>query len=498
MESDQAPLVGIIQVNFVGNYLITWEPSVEPQPSGSQLSDLPSEIFDSQPSVSDAGFPSTNAELKRQFVSYIQRLIRRANGDSDSDADFCDPDIDQRGQLKSYYSLLAIVHDPTSALVATDITRFRAHMEAENIKLVETAFRRLCTGYLLTIDSLGKLWNEKNKRDAAHAEGGNKDDDDVGQNSEKESSGPAKRRKLVITGSSRGKADRIAQKSRGKADRDAQNLVPGWYHNMCVLTGGTFPLEAAHIIDFRVVKKLGADGDAIDIWDMLSHFWPIEDLESLMVAGNEKRNILPLRIDAHKFWDGHRFALRPLEQPTDPAHRLYLQVVWLKDINKDGNLVHSPWDHRKNGTITDFRRGSNDDHVFPAIQHGDVYELVTADEVTCPLPSMQFLRLRYAVQKLLAGMMAAGALKDIFRGPPPSAEGPVRDEAYMPGDWDMLIRSAQEEGLLSVEAAKRWRRHVLETAYQDYQARVEQDAEWRAEREILCRGEKVEDNGQGS
>ncbi|KAK3382905.1 hypothetical protein B0T24DRAFT_672844 [Lasiosphaeria ovina] len=44
-------------------------------------------------------------------------------------------------------------------------------------------------------------------------------------------------------------------------------------------------------------------------------------------------------------------------------------------------------------------------------------------------------------------MKAAGALKDIFRRPPPSIKGPVRDEAYMymPGDWEMLIETAQQE-----------------------------------------------------
>lgn len=114
-----------------------------------------------------------------------------------------------------------------------------------------------------------------------------------------------------------------------------------------------------------------------------------------------------------------------------------------------------------------FRRGSGDN--FPAIEHGDVYELVTADEVTCPLPNMDFLRLRYAIQKLLASMKAAGGLKDIFRHPPPSFQGPVRDEAYMPGDWEMLIEAAEQEGILSVEAAEGWRRYFSEIAYQDYQ-----------------------------
>ncbi|KAK3371698.1 hypothetical protein B0T24DRAFT_333947 [Lasiosphaeria ovina] len=68
-------------------------------------------------------------------------------------------------------------------------------------------------------------------------------------------------------------------------------------------------------------------------------------------------------------------------------------MVWLKDITIEGNLARSPWDYGKNGTITDFRRGSGDNNTFPAIEYGDVYELVTADEVICPLLNIYFLRL---------------------------------------------------------------------------------------------------------
>jgi len=81
------------------------------------------------------------------------------------------------------------------------------------------------------------------------------------------------------------------------------------------------------------------------------------------------------------------------------------------------------------------------------------------------LPNVHFLKLRYAIQKLLAGIMAAGALKDIFRGPPPRGiKGSVLDKAHIPGDWEVLIEAAQQEGILSAEAAKQWRRYILEEA----------------------------------
>jgi len=446
-----------IQVKFVGNYPIAWEPPApgESQAS-SQLSDLPSEMFDSQPTVSDSGFPSTNEELKQQFVAFVEERMRGARGDSDPEAEFCDPETDKRNMLKGYHALLAIVHDPTSTLVATNTTRLKLFMELNRIKFLESAFDALCRNYLSDIDKLGKLWLEKSMQDPAHA-------------------------------------------GRRKPDREAQEIVPGWYNKMCTLTGGTFLVEAAHIIDVRVTKKLGADKNAHSIWNLLKVFWPLEDLRALTISGDEQRNILPLRVDAHRFWDSHQFALRPLEHPADPTHRLYLQMVWLKDITTEGNLASSPWDHRKNGTITDFRRGNHDNDTFPAIRHGDVFELVTADKAMRPLPNPHFLRLRYAAQKLLAGMMAAGALKDIFRGPPPRGiEGPVRDEAHMPGDWEVLIEAAQQGGVLSPEAAEQWRCYILEEAYQEHQKQLEEYTEWRAKNRILPKGKEVDDEGQGS
>jgi len=435
MESDKVPLAGTIKVSFFGNYPITWEPL---PPLRWKIS-IP-EISDPQPTTSDSDFPSTNAELRQQFVALIQKQIRRAKGDDDSDpdADYAPPpDLDERKRLAYYYSLLAIVRDPSSALIATDVPRLKHYMKAKKTTSLETTLKSLCQNYISDIEQVAKLWIQKNK----------------------------------------------GNPNRPKPDRDAQSSVPEWYNKTCVLTGGTTLVEGSHIIDVRVVKKLGPNGDAINLWNLCRNFWDVEEFASLNIIGNEEQNILPLRADAHGFWDSNRLALRPLEHPTDPTRRLYLQVVWLKDITEDGNLVNSPWDHQKLGTITDFRRGSKSACVFPAVQHGDIYELVTADEVDCPLPSIYFLQLRYAIQKLLAGMRAAGALKDIFRGPPPSSEGPVRDDVYMPSDWDMLIQSAQEEGVLSVEAEEQWRRYVSESTYQDHQEWAEQEAEWQRERE---------------
>ncbi|KAK0726865.1 hypothetical protein B0T26DRAFT_106229 [Lasiosphaeria miniovina] len=163
-----------------------------------------------------------------------------------------------------------------------------------------------------------------------------------------------------------------------------------------------------------------------------------KDVDKLDIKGQEVRNILPLDRGVHIFWDRHRFALRPVEHPTDPEHRIYFQVVWLKDLDKSGGLIKGAWDHCGSGSIVDFRRGSDDERMFSCLEHGDVYELSTADPVRCQLPSIQFLQIRYAVQKIIAGPMAASALKDIFSGEPPEdGLGPARHEEPLAGDWEV-------------------------------------------------------------
>lgn len=107
--------------------------------------------------------------------------------------------------------------------------------------------------------------------------------------------------------------------------------------------------------------------------------------DELVVRGREATIILPLSPDAHALWDKYAFALCPIEHPTDPQHRLFLQMVWLTDLHIERGLVTGDWDNAGRGGIVDLRRGR--DGLFPAIRHGDVYELVTSDllwPVPCP------------------------------------------------------------------------------------------------------------------
>lgn len=83
---------------------------------------------------------------------------------------------------------------------------------------------------------------------------------------------------------------------------------------------------------------------------------------------------------------------------TDPSHRLYIQIVWIKDIVTEGSLLRGAWDHKRNGSIVHLRREDTDQ--YPRLDHRDVYEIITTDEEHHPLPSIRFFELRYAAQKL--------------------------------------------------------------------------------------------------
>ncbi|KAK0724227.1 hypothetical protein B0H67DRAFT_656540 [Lasiosphaeris hirsuta] len=142
------------------------------------------------------------------------------------------------------------------------------------------------------------------------------------------------------------------------------------------------------------------------------------------------------------------------------------------------------WKHKQDGTIVNHRRGSADGLTFPAIQHGDTYELFTADPhpVTgFPLPYIRFLQIRYAVQKLLAGAMGSAGLQDMFGDSPPENQpGPTRGEAFMPSHWENLLKGAQEIGILDSDAADKWRKAVMEDTYRAAKIEANIDSKYMA------------------
>ncbi|KAK1832860.1 hypothetical protein QBC39DRAFT_245934, partial [Podospora conica] len=237
----------------------------------------------------------------------------------------------------------------------------------------------------------------------------------------------------------------------------AQRTVPTWYGGQCALTGVNYD-TATHIIDEQSVKVMDKSQE---IWGIISYYWPLGDIADFRVTGDELRNILPLGPDAHRLWDRNRLGLRPIPHPTNPETTLYLQVIWFDKYYNDNGWSESACSSKGSG-IHDKRRPKQD--AAGDVKHGDIYELKTSDPTNHPLPSTNLLQCRLAVQKLLAGAQAAGALREIFGGDPPgSCEGPVhvRDPGYMPRDWDIMLQEALDLGILNQSSESRWRQCIL-------------------------------------
>ncbi|KAK0733749.1 hypothetical protein B0T26DRAFT_685605 [Lasiosphaeria miniovina] len=84
----------------------------------------------------------------------------------------------------------------------------------------------------------------------------------------------------------------------------------------------------------------------VSFWRVLRMFWPLEVIQKLDIAGHEQRNILPLQPSAHRLWDQHKFAPRPIQHPTNPDHRMYLQVVWFKERHTEADDAGLDWGWR--------------------------------------------------------------------------------------------------------------------------------------------------------
>jgi hypothetical protein len=203
-------------------------------------------------------------------------------------------------------------------------------------------------------------------------------------------------------------------------------------------------------------------------------FWPDRDWDNRCSPDEiDRANILPLEAGAHYRWDRFNFAVRPIDHvsDTDPRH-LWIQMVWLKNTHERDGLVSGSWDHF-DGTISNYRRGI---HImgeeggthqgratqhFPIVDHGDVFLLRTPDPKKYPLPDKGYLEIQFAVHKMLSGIAAAGALEDIFRGPPPDDHGPcVPADAPMPWEWEFLLERAAEIGILDTREEEQWRQGI--------------------------------------
>ncbi|KAL1889133.1 hypothetical protein Sste5346_009080 [Sporothrix stenoceras] len=165
-----------------------------------------------------------------------------------------------------------------------------------------------------------------------------------------------------------------------------------------------------------------------------------------------------------------------LDRAKDPQGRIAGVVV-----REDDNSISSPEEEDgmevRFGGLCDFRRTPHPkspaqhqhepEHVCSVLQHGDVYELVTDDPDSHPLPSERLLKVQYGLHQIMSDMRAAGGLRDVFRGTPPPDEDGANPCPSIPTLWQDLIQEAQDLGILTEDAAARWGRAFARQALQD-------------------------------
>ncbi|KAK0639963.1 hypothetical protein B0T16DRAFT_463584 [Cercophora newfieldiana] len=464
-----------IKAEFVFNRPIDWVPRgvgpltpTDPPRHVSTLAQNLNPDHSSQPSGSRA--PTTTEELQQQFAAFIQSDITALTKKGGKT-------VPRAEQVKIKSAIRALALDPSSKLHGLNMANMNESASVDDF------FELQLSGYVAQARSIIDIWAKDSDEASGDVDaGGGGQETPIKETPTKDTKGKAVERGRETKG---GKAS-----DRSKRDKSARRKVPPWYEKRCVLTG-VETVDAAHIVDVKATKFMG---DPAVFWGMLRLFWPLERIEELKIAGCEKRNILPLQPTAHRLWDQHRFALRPIQHPTDPDHRIYLQVVWFKDRHAEIGLADDGHGCSKETNLSDRGRKMEDPIGAGAryVVHGDVYELSTSDSEGRPLPNLTFFHIRYAVQQLFAGQQAAGALRAIFDGDPPDDDtpSPALDEAFIPSDWDNMLQDALDLGILSDSTEAIWRRCILEWSHKQHLQEVQKYRQLEADIE-----EEAEEDG---
>jgi len=189
---------------------------------------------------------------------------------------------------------------------------------------------------------------------------------------------------------------------RGMIEKEAQMRVPLWYDKRCVLTGGDFPrVEGVPILNSRAALTLDNDNMKVaNLWEDLSLFWPCKQIENLKIRGQEIRNVLPLHPQVESFWLAKRSTgLRPIEHPTDPDHKLYLQVICFEAVDRFIGYHVASQDWPVPLQRVDLAAAS-EGFSSRLVRHGDVYMLTTDNPKDYPLPNLQFFQMRYVMDMI--------------------------------------------------------------------------------------------------
>jgi len=503
-----------ITVDFVGNKPISWTVEEE-EPSSSSAATLPQASIDqsesspaqplqsSQPqtpptqsSSAELPEPTTDSEFREQFLDYVNNRIEdlQVEGDEGTFA----PTAVEKGnyavEKSVLYMLLAVLHDPSSRPENLDKQYWEYQKSRSPTISHEDFFRRRFSHYQTQLKKIQDLWDmhsdksvdpksshHKRKRttdkgvetrsmkkkkivqedqSTSEEDQGTSEEDQGTSESEAHEADPATRPATTQPTAAQPAASPVKDGRTGK-EKTAQKIVPEWYTGRCVLSNA-LGAQGAHIVPVRSLVRAKRDHNLF--LDLLDTFWSTGNWKTRCPSGMiEEANILPLEVGVHYKWDRYNFAVRPISQVSDQDPcRLWVQMVWLKDMHESGGLASGSWDHFS-GTITNCRQGFSKKEEgrttmnFPIVHHGDVFLLQTPDPEKYPLPDKSYLDIQFAVHKMLSGIVAAGALKDIFRGPPPSDGPDVPASAPLPWVWEVMINRAGEIGILNTEEEEQWR-----------------------------------------
>ncbi|OIW23246.1 hypothetical protein CONLIGDRAFT_141810 [Coniochaeta ligniaria NRRL 30616] len=275
---------------------------------------------------------------------------------------------------------------------------------------------------------------------------------------------------LESPGAQRVKTSKADQRS--KEDKHAQEVVPKWYGSRCLLTHKLL-VDGAHTLAVGIQKQ-----NLDEFWKALNQFWPPEMvsawIESLRQEKMALRNVIPLSPEAHRRWDRHYFALRPVRCEDDPERVMYVQICFANTIDTMTGQRNDTADRnyidiqgkRDVGGLCDWRSIHQCNEALGpqvrAIQTGDIFRLTTTDPDKRPLPSYRLLEIQYALHKVLGSLKAAAAEKVLFRRDPPDVD-PVPRGSHLIKETllSYLLDHAEDSLAVSQEQADKWRGAIV-------------------------------------
>ncbi|GAB1212750.1 hypothetical protein ATERTT37_001897 [Aspergillus terreus] len=245
----------------------------------------------------------------------------------------------------------------------------------------------------------------------------------------------------------------------------------------CILTGYREPLEVAHIFPYSLGQRTKTELNIF--WQNLGMYWSQEKIDkwkeqALGSGGTEVcPNLMCMSNLAHKLWETARFALQPLSISGDQKV-LKVKFYWMP-INKFSDAMSS---RRVPGPFPDGRlcsikvEGRHNAKLFninteKALRSGDVLTFKTDDPVGHPLPSMELLKMQWALHRVLALSGAADATDEDLDPDPDKVLGGLdawgtnleaTDEDV---EEETVDKTGNEEELPSVDAES-WDEVLLE------------------------------------